>query len=482
MLLQVNYAARFLLRTAGNVKGQFAQRNFRPGQQRHPPLQSFFKIEFLMTAHSTMESRNSVRPFFWTSISQACGLMLRLGSNLLLTRLLAPEAFALVGTALAFLTTLEWLSDLGIQPAILRHSRAEDIDVLSTGWWLGLYRGAGLTAIAALSAVPLASFYAQPELAGVLFFLSLRPVLMCLRSPAMPLLRRRLQYHSVFIDELTMTVSGTAVSIAVACFLPSVWAIVAGTMAGAVSGIVISYVLCPVLPGKSCSEVRRDLWGFGSRILLNTFVMAAWMNIDRLFGLKLVSAHEMGLYAVAWNLAAAVEAMIHRGCDVHFSMLSRESNGKDQDQAHAIAMQRVTRWVIPSLALAVCFAPSVIRFLYDERYSGAQSIFTILMCRVLVRGIGQMEFQYLLARNEIRIGTLSYLVALLVQLMAIVPFSSQWGATGLAYSALLSTTTVTCVQAVLSSRRVGVSTRPVVAGIAWLLVPVGLLQISYMYG
>ena len=51
------------------------------------------------------DARRGFASIGWMGISQICGLVLRLGSNLILTRLLAPEAFGLLGTALAFMTT-----------------------------------------------------------------------------------------------------------------------------------------------------------------------------------------------------------------------------------------------------------------------------------------------------------------------------------------------------------------------------------------
>lgn len=418
----------------------------------------------------------------WTGASQGTGLVLRLGSNLLLTRLLAPEAFALIGTALAFLTTLEWLSDLGIQPAIIRHERGDDKDVLSTGWWLGVFRGWGLSVIAVLAAWPMSMFYEKPELFGVLAVLALRPAMMSLRSPGMPSLRRQLNYRSIFIDELCMTVGGTLVSLLVAWYAPSVWAIVAGTVAGAVTGVAVSYVLCPQLPGPRSAEVTRDLWSFGVQIMINTLIMALWMNLDRLLGLKLLSDTEMGLYAVAWNLAAVSEALIYRCCDVHYSMLSRLADDASREDAHRKLMSKLARWIVPLFAGGICLAPLVIRTLYDDRYLGAQTIFLILMCRVLVRGIGQIEFQLLLSKKQIRVGTIAYVVALIVQAIAIVPLCNNFGASGMALSALLSTLAWTCTQCVLSNLKTNSSMTPVAASFAWVIVPLAVFPLISLMG
>lgn len=407
----------------------------------------------------------------WSALSQGLGMLLRLASNLLLTRLLAPESFGLIGTALAFLTTLEWLSDLGVYPAIIRHPRGDDRDVLSSGWWLILYRGFLLSAVAMLLAWPVSHFYNQPQLAAVLAILALRPALMSLRSPGIPRLKRALNYRAVFFDEFSMTLGGTLVSLLCAVLWGSVWAIVAGTIAGACVGVVASYILCPELPGKRDPAICSDLWKFGTQVLLNTLMMALWMNIDRLLGLKLLSDTQMGLYAVAWNLAAVAEMIVTRVCDVHFSMLSRLPDEESRRVAHDHLMGQLSRWLAPIAAVCICAAPWVIDLLYDDRYAGARGIFLILMCRVLIRGAGQMQFQLLLSENRIRIGTAAYLVALCVQAGCIVPLTRLFGVEGLAISVLLSTICVTATQALLSARAAGFELRPISMTLACMNIP-----------
>ncbi|GEM_PF-2730775 len=151
-----------------------------------------------------------------------CGMVLRLGSNLLLTRLLAPEAFGILGTALAFMTTWEWLSDMGVQSALIRHPNATQKEYLSTGWWITLYRDIGLTSGAAACAWPAALFYNETQLSGVLAVLALRSLIIGFRCPGVPVLRRELNYKSIFVDELSMTIRGTITSVGFALIFPFV--------------------------------------------------------------------------------------------------------------------------------------------------------------------------------------------------------------------------------------------------------------------
>ena len=379
----------------------------------------------------------------WTSLAQLACMAIRLGSNLILTRLLDPAAFGVFGTALAVLTTLDWLSDLGVQPALIRHPDGARREFLITGWWMNLGRGLVLTVLAAALAYPLALAYGTPVLLPVLLALSLKPAFMGLRSPSMPMLRRTLNYRALFVDEVLQTIVATIVSVALAWATHSLWSIVLGTLAGAATCVAVSYVLCPTAPARAWDPIAcREIGHLSRQVFFNTLIMALWMNLDRLLGLRWISATDMGYYAVAYNLMYAIEALMRRGCDVYFSMLSAYGDAHARDAWQRRISRAVAAWVMPVLAIAVATAPSIIGLMYDARYAAAKVLFGLLMARLMVRTLGQVQFQYLLALAQVRLNTQAYVVALVVQAALFLPLVRTWGVTGLAVSALASTITL----------------------------------------
>ncbi|MEM7311924.1 MAG: oligosaccharide flippase family protein [Planctomycetota bacterium] len=417
----------------------------------------------------------------WTGLAQVIGMVVKLGSTLILTRMLAPEAYGILGTAMAVLTTLEWLSDLGIQPALIRHENGDRSEYLNTGWMMGFGRGWILSICAAASAWPLAGFYEEPTLFGVLLVLAMRPALLSMRSPAFPMLRRTMDYRSIFIDEVAMTVIGTACSIAMAFVFRSVWAIVLGTMAGALASVLLSYVLCPMRPSfKWDKEAAADIYGFGRSVFINTLIMAAWLNLDRLLGLKLLTPTQMGLYAIAFNLSSVLEGLTTRVCDVYFSMLAREEGAEAQGRWHQLVTNRIAKIGMPLCAIGLVVSPWVIWILYDPRYHGAGLIFTILLARLMIRAFGQLQFQYLLALARVRFATYAYIAAVIVQVALFWPMVQNYGVVGMAVTVLLSTTVLTLTQTLLLQRMVGEGMKPFVATVVWAIV--GMMTTLLVYG
>ncbi|MFO0822173.1 MAG: oligosaccharide flippase family protein [Gemmataceae bacterium] len=388
----------------------------------------------------------------WATATQLVTTVVKFGSTLLLTRLLAPEAYALIGMAMVILTTLEWLSDYGVTPALVRHPRGGEAAWLLAGWRANFKRGLLLSAVAASLAVPMAAFYQQPELLGVLLALAARPLLMALRSPGMPLLRRNMEYRALFVDELTQTLVGAGCAIVVAATVSgaSAWALVAGTLVGAAAGVVTSYLLTPLAPRWHYDpEAAQELYRLGGRVLVNTLVMALWLNLDRLIGPRFLPLEAMGWYIVAYNLALTVEAFIIRKVDVYFALLSRLSP-EERVAWHHANIGRVMRFAGVTLAMAAAAAPLAVKVIYDSRYQPVGLLLAILSARLVFRTLGQLDFQLLLANGDVRTGTAAYAAGLVCQGTLVITLVCVLGVYGLAISLLLTTAIVTATQAVLS--------------------------------
>ena len=75
-----------------------------------------------------------------------------------------------------------------------------------------------------------------------------------------------------------------------------------------------------------------------------------------------------------------------------------------------------------------------------------------MIARLLIRSLGQFQFQYLMARAEVHLATRAYGVALVVQAALFALLVPRLGIMGLALAALGSTTALTFVQTWLLSR------------------------------
>ena len=108
------------------------------------------------------------RAAVWTFLGYGGSMALRLLSNMILTRLLFPGAYALMGLAQIFINGLQMLTDVGVQTGIIQSRHGGDANYLNTAWTVQVIRGLVLCLIAAMLGWPISLLYKEPTLIWLL--------------------------------------------------------------------------------------------------------------------------------------------------------------------------------------------------------------------------------------------------------------------------------------------------------------------------
>jgi PST family polysaccharide transporter len=165
--------------------------------------------------------------------------------NIILARLLAPEAFGLVATALAAVAVMEAFSEVGFGQSVIQNKDGDKREFLNIIWWLSSLRGLTLYVIGYFTAPVICDFYNNPDLLPVLRTVFLVILFKGLISPRVHVLEKNLQFSRWVIIMQGSGVLGVLVSIVSAFFLYNVWALILGYIFEAMLLCVLSFVLCP---------------------------------------------------------------------------------------------------------------------------------------------------------------------------------------------------------------------------------------------
>src|SRR5690606_28197264 len=122
----------------------------------------------------------------------------------------------------------------GFEPALIQNKRGGEEKFLNTAWTLQVVQGVFLTMLAILIAYPMAKFYGHPELTLLISLGSVGLLARGFTSHARISLRRKMEVGKLVILELVVQAVSTAITIALAYWLRSVWALVFGLAIGAV--------------------------------------------------------------------------------------------------------------------------------------------------------------------------------------------------------------------------------------------------------
>ncbi|HMN92006.1 MAG TPA: oligosaccharide flippase family protein [Hydrogenophaga sp.] len=332
-------------------------------------------ISLIRNAWRGVLNRSVSRGALWTVLGFGVSQAVRLGSSLILTRLLFPEAFGLMALVTVFVVGLELLSDAGIKQFIIRHPRAQEQRFLHTAWTIQVYRGCALFVCALMLAYPASLAYGQWQLAYMIPIAALSLLISGFTSVSIPLAMRQLHLGGVTALNLGASLAGTFLTITATWVWPTVWSLLVGGLVTAAVTVIGSFVLWrdyrPNLVFDR--EVAKELFRFGKWIVMSTALGFAASQLDRLMIGALATMAFLGSYAIADQLSRlprmVTEQLAGSVCFPAFSQAHRDSDASVR-AAHDIAQRWLDFFVFGSTALAA-LGPLIITMLFDPRYADA---------------------------------------------------------------------------------------------------------------
>jgi O-antigen/teichoic acid export membrane protein len=261
----------------------------------------------------------------WVVLGGIIVQLVRLTSNLFLTRYLAPDAFGLMAVAFTLFGFISMLSDIGINVNIVQSKRGDDEIFLQTAWTLQCIRGllvalfiivasAGLWVIQALDWVPSVSTYAHPNLIWILLTISICAAIDGFLSVNYHKAERNLIQHQRVLLDLLAVLIPVPLMAAWVMMSPSVWALVGGALCGVTIKVLGSFWLFRGVTHRICFDKNsvQELLGFGKWVLLSSLLGFLALQGDKLLLAGFMTSREFGWFAIAGLIVGAMESMVGR--------------------------------------------------------------------------------------------------------------------------------------------------------------------------
>ncbi len=363
--------------------------------------------------------------------------IIRLGSNLILTRILFPEAFGLMALVQVVVAGLEMFSDLAIGPSVVRSARGDEPRFLNTAWTLQIMRGLVLWLVACAGAGPIARFYEQPELALIIPVVALSTLIQGCQSTRMYLANRHLTLGRLTTMELASQISGTVFMILMALWLNSVWALVMGTLVGVSVRVVLSHTILPG-PANKLAWDRSAFWEifhFGKYIFLGTIAGFFVQQGDRMVLGKYVSLSDLAVYTIAFMLAAVPLTLSTQLLErILFPLYRSRPPAESEANRQSIGRARMllTTGTLGMAAVLAAVGIFAVTFLYDPRYHAAGPILVLLSLAMIPRLIIMSYDKILLATGNSREFTIFTTGTAIARIVALLPLVSAFGLVGAA--------------------------------------------------
>lgn len=380
--------------------------------------------------------QRALRGSLWTILGFGSNQVLRFGGNLVLTRLLFPEAFGLMALVQLFMQGLQMFSDLGIVPSIIQNRRGDDPAFLNTAWTIQVMRGATLSLVACVIAYPAAQLYQEPLLVQLLPVAGLTAAISGFNSTKLATVNRSLQLGPLTLLELGSYSVGLITMVGLAWVYHSVWALVIGGLVTTALKTGGSHYLLPGPKNSFCWERQafKDLYQFGRWIFLGTLLTFLAGQGDRLVLGWVLDVKVLGIYTLAVALAAmpwqVIQRLVDRVLFPSYSEVYRES------PEHMYAVLRRSRLIMIGCSwlaslVFIAFGQQLVNLLYDARYADAGWMLQIIACGSLVAVLSGTYDGVLLARGQSQLATVLLAIQIAIQFSAMALGFSLSGQHGL---------------------------------------------------
>lgn len=365
----------------------------------------------------------ALRGSMLTAGSYAVSQALRLGSNLILTRLLYPEAFGLMALVNVVLIGLAMFSDVGVGPAIAQNPRGDDPAFLDTAFTINVARGAVLWGMTCLLGWPVSVLYGVPDLAVMLPVAGLALLASGFNPTRIDTAQRHLLLGRVTMLDLCAQSIGIAVMVGLSLIWPSVWSLVVGAVLGAA---VKPLIMARYLPGRRNAlrwepAAGRALVHFGKWIFLSTACGFVISQGDKAILGAYLTLEAFGVYNIGYFLASF--PMLLGGAVVSRIMIPVYRD-RHLSPGNAARLRRLrfglTGGIVVMLAGMAAFGPQIIGLLYDARYGAAGGILVAVALAQMPLAVGMTYDQAALAAGQSRIFFAVIAVRAVMQTLAFV--------------------------------------------------------------
>ncbi|MWD29822.1 oligosaccharide flippase family protein [Aquicoccus sp. SCR17] len=362
--------------------------------------------------------------------------VIRLASNLILARLLFPEAFGLMALVSVILQGLMQFSDVGVTPAILQSRRGDDEDFLNTAWTIQVMRGVGLWLTACALGLPMAWFYGEPRLALMLPVAGLSLILTGLNPTALDTANRHLNFGRVTAIDIAVQVVGVVTGVALAWITGSVWALIASGVLAALANLILLNLFLPGIRNRFRWEpaAAQELVTFGKWIFLATVCGFLWNQADKILIGKYLPLDVFGVYNIGYFLASfplLLGGMITRRLLIPIYRELPPSESRENFLKLRQMRTAVTGGLLALLAVFALGGVPLVDLLYDDRYAMAGAVVSLVAVIQIPQVIVLTYDQAALAAGDSRrffVLTLAKAAAMILCLIAGLELAGLLGA------------------------------------------------------
>jgi O-antigen/teichoic acid export membrane protein len=329
--------------------------------------------------------RKTARGALASLAGQGTNFVLRMGSMIVMARLLSPRDFGLVGMATAVTGFLVLFQDFGLSAAAIQSpsiSRAQTSNL----FWINLGIGTVLASFCAILAPFLAAFYHEPRVQWLTMVMASGFVLNGATAQHRAILSRSMRITALAISDTCATALSIALGISMALAGFGYWSLAGMAVCPSVVSLVTAWSLSGWIPGLPRRGAGiASMLRYGGLLMIDAVVTYLAFNTDKILLGRFAGATALGFYGRAYQLINIPTANLNSAVNgVAFPALSRLQG--DPPRFRRYFLNCYTLFLTLNMPIAVAcglFGEDIIRVFLGPKWMEAVPVFRALAPTIL---------------------------------------------------------------------------------------------------
>ncbi|GFI49528.1 teichuronic acid biosynthesis protein TuaB [Lachnospiraceae bacterium] len=341
----------------------------------------------------------------WTYAERMLAQLVSLAVTVILARIIEPGEYGIISLVLVFITLANVVVSDGFGNALIQKKDADDND-FSSMLYFSLLFGIILYFCMFFSAVFISDYYQIEELVPVIRIFSLKIPIAAVNSIQHAFVSKRMEFKKFFFATLSGTITSGIVGIFMAYRGFGVWALVAQYLTNSVIDTVCLAFTIRWKPALFFSWHRvKVMLGFGTRVLVVSFMMALYTNIRNLIIGKKFSVEDLSYCNKGQQFPSLISVNVNTSITkVLFPALSSVQNDLVCIKAMTRRAIRVGTFLLSPLLIGLAaVGPTFISVLLTEKWLPCVPYLRIMCIVYLLQPIQTASLQAMKALGESKI-------------------------------------------------------------------------------
>lgn len=309
--------------------------------------------------------------------SQAARFLLSVTTTVIVARILSPGDYGVIAMWAPIFAFVQLFQDFGFSTATVQ-AKTLSSEQSSTLFWINVLASLVIAFLLISGAQFVGTFFHDSRVSSVTAASASIVLVGSLAIQHSALLNREMRFRALAMIATAAALTNAAVTIALALYLRSYWALFLGNLAAVIVQVLLTWVLSGWRPGRRAPlRDARELLGFGTHVATFNLVNFLSRNADNILIGRYWGAGPLGLYDRSYKLMMTPLQLVN--APLSRVMLPVLSQLRDEPRrfrkSYLFTVQAILLATAPAAAIAAAESDKIVLLLLGPKWTAAAPIF-----------------------------------------------------------------------------------------------------------